>query len=50
MTDGINGAEINTDREAYRAKVGRKQGTWYPVYNGWEFIPDKKRKLKRKKK
>lgn len=44
MTDGINGAEINTAREAYRSKVKGKLGTWYPVYNGWNFIPDKKRK------
>lgn len=50
MSDGINGAVINTEREAYRAKVKGKLGTWYPVYNGWNFIPDKIRKPKRKKK
>lgn len=49
MSDGINGVDINTGREAYKEKVNGKTGTWYPVYHGWSFVPDKKRKTKRKK-
>lgn len=50
MTDGINGAEIYTDKEAYKGKFKGKNGVWYPVYGGWEFRPDKKSKNKKKKK
>lgn len=55
MTDGINGADINTERESFRGQTTLRNGktvvgTWYPTANGgWHFTADRKPKQHRKK-